>query len=71
MNWVVLTTKKCPWCVVAKRLLESKGIKYREFDINEHPILKEFTIANGLNTVPQIYHNGKHLGGYEDLKVYL
>ena len=62
------TRPTCFWCVRAKHLLESKGISYRDLDINNDDLRKELKIkAPGIKTIPQIFKDGKRIGGYEDL----
>ena len=65
------TRPTCFWCVRAKHLLESKGISYRDLDINNDDLRKELKIkAPGIKTIPQIFKDGKRFGGYEDLVEY-
>ena len=65
----VYSKNNCPFCVKAKHLLETKGIAYQEVKIDETPEAKEFVVAEGHRTVPQIYKDGKLLveGGYQGL----
>ena len=65
------TRPTCFWCVRAKNLLESKGFNYRDLDINNDNLRKELKIkAPGIKTIPQIFKDGKRIGGYEDLVEY-
>ena len=65
------TRPTCFWCVRAKHSLESKGISYRDLDINNDDLRKELKIkAPGIKTIPQIFKDGKRIGGYEDLVEY-
>lgn len=65
------TRPTCFWCIRAKHLLESKGISYRDLDINNDDLRKELKIkAPGIKTIPQIFKDGKRIGGYEDLVEY-
>ncbi len=65
------TRPTCFWCLRAKHLLESKGISYRNLDINNDDLRKELKIkAPGIKTIPQIFKDGKRIGGYEDLVEY-
>ena len=65
------TRPTCFWCVRAKHLLESKGISYRDLDLNNDDLRKELKIkAPGIKTIPQIFKDGKRIGGYEDLVEY-
>ena len=62
------TRPTCFWCVRAKHLLESKGISYRDLDINNDDLRKELKIkAPGIKTIPQIFKDGKRIGGYLSL----
>ena len=63
------STQTCGFCREAKSLLDNKGISYKEIDISSDPELrgKMVTKANGRRTVPQIFINDAHLGGFSDL----
>lgn len=63
------STQTCGFCRAAKSLLDDKGISYKEIDISSDPELrgKMVTKANGRRTVPQIFINDVHLGGFSDL----
>lgn len=54
----------------AKNLLQLKGIEYQEVKIDETPEAREFVLAEGHRTVPQIYQDGKLLvsGGFQGLQ---
>lgn len=66
----VYTTTYCPYCVRAKNLLKSKGVAFTEIDVTEDDELREKMIemAGGRRTVPEIFVNGKIVGGYDELK---
>ncbi len=66
----VYTTSCCPYCVRAKSLLESKGVAFDEIDVTADDALREKMIerAGGRRTVPEIFINGKIIGGYDDLR---
>ncbi|MFL1780933.1 Glutaredoxin-3 [Candidatus Hepatincolaceae symbiont of Richtersius coronifer] len=67
---VLLYTKQnCPYCVKAKQLLKQKGVSFNELDIESDDKLREemLKISNGKKTVPQIFINKEHIGGYDDL----
>ena len=59
----------CPYCYRAKRLLDSKGAAYEEYDITMGGPKRAEMIqrANGRLTVPQIFIDGRHIGGSDDL----
>lgn len=71
MKAIVWSKPDCPYCVMAQKLLESKGIQIDErkigFGWNREQLLESVPNAR---TVPQIFLDGKHIGGYEDLKKY-
>lgn len=70
MNNVELYTKPtCGFCHMAKRLLTSKGISFQEVDIMAQPDRRSEMVqrSNGGRTVPQIFINGQHVGGCDDL----
>jgi glutaredoxin 3 len=68
----VYSKNNCPFCVQAKNLLKLKGVSYEEIRIDEisNVAHKEFMVAEGHRTVPQIYQNGKLLvaGGFQGLQ---
>jgi glutaredoxin 3 len=65
----IYTTPLCGYCAKAKRLLDSKGVAYIEFDLWAQPERRPEMLqrANGRHTVPQVFINGRHVGGSDDL----
>jgi glutaredoxin 3 len=64
----IYTTHWCPYCDAAKHLLERKGFAYEERDAQSQEGRQEMIQrAHGRRTVPQIFVDEKHLGGYDDL----
>lgn len=65
----IYTTPSCPYCIAAKRLLDKKGVSYAETDVSRDPALRQaMTVrAGGSRTVPQIFIDGQHVGGCDDL----
>lgn len=65
----VYSKQNCPYCVQAKKLLESKGIDYEEIRIDEDEGAKQFVLSQGHRSVPQIYKDGSLLveGGFQGL----
>ena len=59
----------CGYCARAKRLLEAKGVAYEEYDLTMGGPKRAEMIqrANGRTTVPQIFIDGRHIGGSDDL----
>src|SRR5215467_16220343 len=66
----IYTTQFCPFCVRAKSLLKHKGVAFEEIDVGDDPELREKMIerAGGRRTVPEIFINGRIIGGYDELK---
>jgi glutaredoxin 3 len=63
------TTMFCPYCTRARTLLQRKGAAFTEIDIIEEPARREEMIrrAGGRTSVPQIFINGEHIGGSDEL----
>lgn len=67
---LIYGTLSCPYCVNAKELLKSKGVTYEEILVDKDPVRREEMLSKseGQRTVPQIFIDDKHIGGYSDLK---
>jgi len=66
----IYTSRNCPYCIRAKSLLEQKyGVLYKELKVDEDQALLQEAIdrSGGRLTVPQIFINGEHVGGFDDL----
>ena len=65
----IYTSPLCGYCMRAKRLLDKKGVAYRELDVWSDREAKAAMIqrADGRRTVPQIFINGKGIGGSDEL----
>ena len=65
----IYTTRYCPYCNAAKRLLSHKGARFTEIDVSGDPKGRGAMLAraNGRTTVPQIFIGATHVGGYDDL----
>jgi glutaredoxin 3 len=65
----IYTTMICPYCTRAKRLLGGKGVSFEEYDITMGGPQRAEMIAraNGRTSVPQIFIDGAHVGGSDDL----
>jgi glutaredoxin 3 len=63
------STRVCPYCVMAEKLLQKKGVANLEkILIDVDPAQRETMMARtGRRTVPQIYIGDHHVGGYDDL----
>ncbi|MDO5606560.1 MAG: glutaredoxin 3 [Paracoccus sp. (in: a-proteobacteria)] len=68
-NVEIYTTPTCPYCLAAKRLLNAKGVAFQETDVSRDPALREAMMqrAGGRRSVPQIFIDGRHIGGSDDL----
>jgi len=67
-NVLIYSTSNCPFCVRAKKLLESKGVAYTELRIDENAeLLLEMEARTGKRSVPQIFINNELVGGFDDL----
>jgi len=60
----------CNFCEAAKRLFSRNNLKYQEIDISSKEGLRDEMIkkANGKRTIPQIFFNEDHIGGYQELR---
>ncbi len=64
----IYSTQVCPYCVRAKQLLDSKGVKYEEVYVdNDMKLMKEMMELSGRRSVPQIFINGQSMGGFDDI----
>jgi glutaredoxin 3 len=59
----------CPYCTRAKALLDRKGADYREIDVTTDRAGFDAMVAraDGARTVPQIFVDGRHIGGSDEL----
>ena len=65
----IYTSRYCPYCHAAKRLLTRKGVEFTEIDVSGDPKGRSEMVAraNGRMTVPQIFIGSMHVGGCDDL----
>ncbi|MCB1866772.1 MAG: glutaredoxin 3 [Chromatiales bacterium] len=64
----IYSTAFCPYCVRAKALLDSKGVSYREIRVDQdHAQMRVMIERSRRRTVPQIFIDSHHVGGYDDL----
>ena len=65
----IYTGMLCGFCSAAKRLLKEKGVDFEETDVSFNSAKKQEMLAraNGSHTVPQIFIDGEHIGGCDDL----
>lgn len=69
-NIVMYTSAFCPYCANAERLLQSKGVQdIQKIRIDLEPEKREEMMQRtGRRTVPQIYIDDRHIGGFDDLR---
>jgi glutaredoxin 3 len=64
---VIYTTSYCPFCFRAKSLLRSKNVTFEEIDVTDDPERRaEMEKLSARHTVPQIFIDGKPIGGFDD-----
>ena len=65
----IYSTMFCPFCWRAKKLLKKRGVEYAEIDVMADSARRSEMVAraNGRDTVPQIFIDGRHIGGSEEL----
>ena len=67
-NIIIYTTAICPYCVQAKELFKRKDVDFEEIRIDLDPAQRDEMMAKtSRRTVPQIFINGQHIGGCDDL----
>ncbi len=68
---VVYTASYCPYCRLAKEFLLSKKVVFEEIDVTDDEAMRKRLVRlSGQETVPQIFADGRPLGGYEELVAY-
>ncbi|MDI9819127.1 MULTISPECIES: glutaredoxin 3 [unclassified Legionella] len=65
---IIYSTAYCPYCMRARDLLDKKGVTYTDIRIDAQPDKRDEMISkSGRHTVPQIFINGQHIGGCDDM----
>ena len=66
---VMYSSRFCPYCHAAKRLLEARGVAFEEIDVDFDPERRGEMMARagGRHTVPQIFIGERHVGGCDEL----
>ena len=69
-NILIYTGPSCNFCDAAKRLLERNNLKFTDIDVSTKDGLRDEMTkkANGRRTIPQIFFNDEHVGGYQELR---
>lgn len=64
----IYTRKWCGYCTAAEKLLTKKGIPFENQDCSDDPATRKWLVtATGQTTVPQIFIDGKSIGGFSEL----
>jgi len=66
----LITRKGCPHCTRAKELLKTKGLPYEEIELNQSVTSRSLTAMSGAHSTPQVFMDGKLIGGADDLEAY-
>lgn len=69
--YYIYGTSSCKYCDMAKELLDIRNEEYSYQDVSMDQALIDIFKVNGWKTVPQIFKDDKHIGGYTDLVEYL
>ena len=66
----VYSVPMCNFCDAAKRLLSRNNLDFTEIDVSTGPGIRDEMVkkANGKRTIPQIFFNEEHIGGYQELR---
>lgn len=67
----IITKPGCPYCARAKALLQEKGLAYEEISLGKDATTVSLQAITGKQSVPQVYIDGKHIGGSEELEKHL
>lgn len=66
---VIYATRYCPYCMRARSLLDEKGVDYDEVRVDaDWEKRREMEVKSRRRTVPQIFVDGRHVGGYDELR---
>ncbi len=66
---IMYCTAMCPYCVRAEMLLKKKGVEVEKIRVDQDPEQYQLMLSrsNGMRTVPQIFIDEKHIGGFDEL----
>jgi len=72
-GWVIIGRRSphCVWCERAMERLDRLKAHYIVRYYDDHAVLRDFLLQQELPTVPQIYHRGMHVGGFDKLENYI
>lgn len=71
LDVTVFSREGCPYCSRAKDLLQDAGIRFEELVLNRDFSESTIRAISGMSSVPQVFVNGDHIGGSEDLEAWL
>ena len=65
----VYSGPRCPYCVRVKQLFDKKGVEYIDYDVSQDDTKRTEMMerANGARTIPQVFIDGTHYGGSDDI----
>lgn len=66
----IITRPGCPYCAQVKQILTERGMDYDEISLGTHAAARSVRAITGKETVPQVFINGEHIGGAEQLESY-
>ncbi len=66
----IITRKGCPHCTRAKELLNARGLPFEEVELSHSVTDRSLTALSGAHTTPQVFMDGKLIGGADDLETY-
>ena len=61
----------CPYCAAARKMLKEHNLRFEEVVLGDNATVTSLVAITGRKTTPQVYINGEHIGGSDDLKAYL
>lgn len=67
----MFTKVGCPYCTRAKKMLTDRGLKYEEIILGQDASTVSLRAVSGRTSTPQVFIDGKHIGGSEELEAYL
>ena len=72
-KWTIYTSDDCPWCTKVLKMIKAHTIQPTLWirNITRIEEAREVWKMSGFKTVPQVYFNGKHIGGYEDTEDFI
>jgi glutaredoxin-like protein len=67
----MLGRRDCPHCARARHMLSERGFAFEEVDLDERITIQTVRAVSGRTTVPQVFVDGRHIGGADDLAAWL